>query len=442
MKKEIYDILVIGSGMGGMTSAALLSKAGFRVLVVERMPRIGGRCSTIDYKGFKCITGVVGVEMKGIVEKVFKDLGILFDPLPAGPPHYLIDGRICKVPSQGGMKRLLLEAGGNSVEVEKIMGAMSKALKWKEPSPGVTLFDWIRQYSFHQGIMNVFQTLVSAVLLVNVHEISAKNYFEFIKELKGVQYFGYSPNGSITLPESLGQIVHRFGGDTWTGSQVTQIITEKGVVRGVLIQRDGKEVRVSASAVISNTGPTKTVELVGRENLDTDYLKELEDTIIPAPVIVIQAALEKPLFEQNHLLVTGGKRLNAVYQPSLVCPEWAPEGKHLMIAGAAPASSRGPINGKKEIDICLEDLRHFFPEFDKVASILMTSVFKGEWPAMHTWPGRDVSQKTPIINLYNVGDGVKQPGYTGLPSVVKSGILVAEEIKQRIRILTGIKAYG
>ncbi len=31
MKKEICDILVIGSGMGGMTSAALLAKAGFRV---------------------------------------------------------------------------------------------------------------------------------------------------------------------------------------------------------------------------------------------------------------------------------------------------------------------------------------------------------------------------------------------------------------------------
>jgi phytoene dehydrogenase-like protein len=393
----------------------------------------------MDYKGFKCITGVVGVEMKGIVENVFKDLGVPFDPLPAGPPHYLINGKICEVPSQGGMKQLLLEAGGSSVEVEKIMGAMSRALKWKEPSPGVTLFDWIRQYSHHQGILNIFQTLVSAALLVNVHEISAKNYFEFIKELKGVRFFGYSPNGSITLPESLGQLVYRFGGATWTDSRVSQIITEKGVVRGALIQRNGTDIEVRASAVISNTGPVKTAELAGRENFDKDYLKELYETIIPAPVVVIQAALDKPLFNQNHLLVTGGKSLNAVYQPSLVCPKWAPEGKHLMIAGAAPASSVGPINGKKEIDICLEDLRNFFPDFDKIAKILITSVFKGDWPAMHTWPGRDMPQKTPVINLYNVGDGVKQPGYTGLPSAVKSGVLAAEEIKQRIRILTGSK---
>jgi hypothetical protein len=49
-------------------------------------------------------------------------------------------------------------------------------------------------------------------------------------------------------------------------------------------------------------------------------------------------------------------------------------------------------------------------------------------------------QKTPIINLYNVGDGVKSSGYTGLPAVVHSGIMVAEEIKQRLKLLayTGI----
>ena len=48
------DVLVIGSGMGGMCAAALLSRKGYRTLVVESLPRVGGRCSTIEYKGFKC----------------------------------------------------------------------------------------------------------------------------------------------------------------------------------------------------------------------------------------------------------------------------------------------------------------------------------------------------------------------------------------------------
>jgi len=48
-----------------------------------------------------------------------------------------------------------------------------------------------------------------------------------------------------------------------------------------------------------------------------------------------------------------------------------------------------------------------------------------------------MDRKTPVINLYNVGDGVKPFGYTGLPGVVATGIDVAEEVMGRNRILTG-----
>lgn len=37
-----YEVIVIGAGMGGLTAAALLARAGKRVLVVEKEPRPGG----------------------------------------------------------------------------------------------------------------------------------------------------------------------------------------------------------------------------------------------------------------------------------------------------------------------------------------------------------------------------------------------------------------
>ena len=40
--RDAYDAIVVGSGIGGLTGAALLARAGLSVLVVERHDRVGG----------------------------------------------------------------------------------------------------------------------------------------------------------------------------------------------------------------------------------------------------------------------------------------------------------------------------------------------------------------------------------------------------------------
>ena len=47
-----YDAVVVGAGLGGLVSAALLARGGMRVLVVEQHYMVGGLCSTFRRAGF------------------------------------------------------------------------------------------------------------------------------------------------------------------------------------------------------------------------------------------------------------------------------------------------------------------------------------------------------------------------------------------------------
>ncbi|MEM9555433.1 MAG: NAD(P)/FAD-dependent oxidoreductase [Acidobacteriota bacterium] len=77
-----WDVVVIGSGMGGMTCAALLSKLGRRVLVLEQHYVPGGYTHAFPRKGY---LWDVGVHAVGEVTR---------HTLPGRVLHHLTDGRL------------------------------------------------------------------------------------------------------------------------------------------------------------------------------------------------------------------------------------------------------------------------------------------------------------------------------------------------------------
>ena len=73
-----YDVVVIGAGIGGLTAASLLSKAGFSVCVLEKEPHAGGYLAGFRRKHFRFDTAIHWLNQcmpGGMAAKIFDLLG-------------------------------------------------------------------------------------------------------------------------------------------------------------------------------------------------------------------------------------------------------------------------------------------------------------------------------------------------------------------------------
>jgi len=71
--------VVIGAGIGGITTSVFLARNGYDVRIIEKNPFAGGRCAQLNKDGYRFDLGATMMLMPGIYKEVFGSLGISFE---------------------------------------------------------------------------------------------------------------------------------------------------------------------------------------------------------------------------------------------------------------------------------------------------------------------------------------------------------------------------
>ncbi|MEZ4462681.1 MAG: NAD(P)/FAD-dependent oxidoreductase [bacterium] len=286
--EDNYDVIVIGSGIGGLTTASLLSRlAGMKVLVLEQHYEPGGFTHTFKRPGFEWDVGVHyigGVHPKTMLGKLFdlitdgtlswEDMGEVYDraivgdfsfdfrkgrknlvaDLKAAFPdeHDAIDAYFARV-------KEATQASGMFF-LEKLLPPAISALIGGQVTAN---FDKIASKTTEEVLDGLTDNaLLRAVLTTQwgdyglppsrssfaMHAMVAAHYF----------YGAYYPvGGSSRIAESILPVIEEAGGKVLVRATVSSVLVENNTAVGVKME-DGREIR--APFIVSNAGASNTFE--------------------------------------------------------------------------------------------------------------------------------------------------------------------------------------
>lgn len=295
-----YDIIIIGSGLGGLECGAILSKEGFNVCVVEKNTQFGGCFQTYRRKGHLFDTGIhyVGSLDEGqVMNQYFRYFGIMdklklkrlddeaFDTIyykgktydyAMGYPQFI--ETICRSfpHEKENLKRYAeqLQTVGNLISVDHLkQGTLAlEGMKYFCTSAAGLIAD----ITPDPTLQNVLAG--SALLYGGLKDVSTFYEHAMINHsyIEGAYRF---VDGSMQVSLELINVIRANGGTVLNNSEATRIIVENEKVQGVII--NGEE-RLESDYVISNMHPQRTLEILDKnrsiKNAYISRIRSLENT--------------------------------------------------------------------------------------------------------------------------------------------------------------------
>jgi len=418
-RADSYDAVVVGSGFGGVSAAALLARAGLGVLLCERAEGLGGYGHTIERGGYVFdpavrVTHAAGPG--GLFAAVLSHLGTAdrcnIVPVDRVYDVALPDGRRLKVPvgleamkeahadmfprSAEGLRsffdmQLLMHEQGHAMPMTLGLHNMDQAA-----ADFPEYFDHQRKTLDEVAREHIADDHArSAACASWPYQGSVPSRLGFIAMaqvvMNGAEGTFYSMGGFQSLIDAIIAGFEAHGGDVVVANGAERITVEDGKVSGVVLD-SGHEVR--APFVVSNADARQTfLELVGADALPANFLRRLERmtpsnsafvAFVGTDIDLAGLDLAHEVFipsswdheEEAGNIAAGRPAGTWIGAPSLIDPALAPAGEHALTISAIAAYDIGrPWDEHREqyCELLFELAERVIPDLRKRVQFLETA---------------------------------------------------------------------
>jgi phytoene dehydrogenase-like protein len=334
---ETRDVVIIGGGHNGLVTAFYLAKAGFKPLVFERRPLVGGAAITEEFSpGFRCST--LAHAAGPLLPEIVRDMQLERHSLKLVTPEVGVtalspEGRALVL--YNDVKRAAEEVTKFSAKdaaqypalhesLKKIGAVIGEALKLPPPNidnpSSSDLWGMLKTgRSLRKlGKKDMYRLLrwgpmAVADLVAEFFETELLRAVVAARGIFGTALGPWSAGSSLVLllraagdPHPAGSVSFALGGagaitqamaaaareagaEIRTGADVRDIRVHDGAATGVVLS-SGEE--IAAKAVISNADPRRTLlKLVDPMHLAPDFVLKLQNYRMPGTVAKINFAL-------------------------------------------------------------------------------------------------------------------------------------------------------